>query len=460
MLVGLEARQLAGKAGPEHDTLLELLREQARGCAAPWPRTEHALRLFCEPLEPLLTNWSDVPKQRGRIARSRLIGIWTWLARDFVPEEIRSLDQEVTEALVKGELAAAEAVINRLRIRLVKELSAVLDELRHDERRQRRLAATVGGDAALGDVRDMADALRIAPVVQQLNRRLPATVTLAGDRQAQGFLVVLEPFLRAAAGREAVLLAWAVGRLADPLQALQLLRIADGGRDKPHPVNGSHAAFAELVLFEAEGRAAAVQAGLGEGMLAPAFFHHLAETGKILRRFRLELDLAKDHPWARRLLDIRRGLAASIEPALDAITPQLRQLFKGAMERPIIRPLDMVTHGELMDRIRVMRICEQARDDLALNVALRRVRAHTEAVLEGINNALTESARRGGHTSPLFADYVERIVEVNRALLGDDLARSFKRLVEAAAAGATLSQGQQADTAEAAAPRSAGLAAR
>src|SRR5664279_5415366 len=91
LLIGeLERSLLRGGGAPGtdlslHELLLQELRRVLRDQREGAPRIGNSARLFFKPLEPFLVDDRDDCNHPGRIARSSLEMLWTWVRRDLLP---------------------------------------------------------------------------------------------------------------------------------------------------------------------------------------------------------------------------------------------------------------------------------------------------------------------------------------------------------------------------------------
>src|SRR6185503_20336892 len=90
LLREFERGAVSGDSFPGFDLILSELRELVRADARPVsaPRIEGLDRRLFQPLVPFLVDGESPEKMRGRIARSSLGNIWTWVQRDLMSNEI------------------------------------------------------------------------------------------------------------------------------------------------------------------------------------------------------------------------------------------------------------------------------------------------------------------------------------------------------------------------------------
>ena len=109
LLVGeLERSVLRGDAVAGGDLVLQelrrIMREQRDGTA----RLDESAQLLFKPLEPFLVDDRGDHKHPGRVARTSLEALWSWVQRDLLPDDAESLAADVSEAMLAGDRAKTE----------------------------------------------------------------------------------------------------------------------------------------------------------------------------------------------------------------------------------------------------------------------------------------------------------------------------------------------------------------
>jgi hypothetical protein len=104
LLVGeLERSVLRGDAVAGGDLVLQelrrIMREQRDGTA----RLDESAQLLFKPLELFLVDDRGDHKHLGRVARTSLEALWSWVQRDLLPDDAESLAADVSEAMLAGD---------------------------------------------------------------------------------------------------------------------------------------------------------------------------------------------------------------------------------------------------------------------------------------------------------------------------------------------------------------------
>ena len=99
LIAEFESSLLRGDEPAGIDLVLQELRHIARERREGAPRIGHSARLFFKPIEPFLVDDRADHNHPGRLARSSLELLWTWIRRDLLPEETKALADEVKRSI-------------------------------------------------------------------------------------------------------------------------------------------------------------------------------------------------------------------------------------------------------------------------------------------------------------------------------------------------------------------------
>src|SRR5947207_15954158 len=103
----VEVDRLTGGKGLPHEEILGALRPQLRH-AGQTERMPTPQRFFCQPFEDFLIGRERHLKQKGRIVRSSIEPVWTWLANELMPARHRALTEAVRDAILYRRRAELE----------------------------------------------------------------------------------------------------------------------------------------------------------------------------------------------------------------------------------------------------------------------------------------------------------------------------------------------------------------
>ena len=145
LLVGeLERSVLRGDAVAGGDLVLQelrrIMREQRDGTA----RLDESAQLLFKPLELFLVDDRGDHKHLGRVARTSLEALWSWVQRDLLPDDAESLAADVSEAMLAGDRAKTERLTRVFQDRVAAAIEANFSIAAEDGKVRRRILQQIG----------------------------------------------------------------------------------------------------------------------------------------------------------------------------------------------------------------------------------------------------------------------------------------------------------------------------
>ena len=141
LIAEFERTLLRGEDLGSAELVLQELRRLARDQREDAPRVGHSARLFFKPLEPFLVDDLGQHRHLGRISRSSLDGLWTWISRDVLPEDATAVDKIVNAAVLDGDTDKANYFVRAFQDRVAVALSDQLRNAYSDDKMRRRMLA-------------------------------------------------------------------------------------------------------------------------------------------------------------------------------------------------------------------------------------------------------------------------------------------------------------------------------
>ena len=179
LIAELERRVLRGEHDAATGLILTELRKMIRESREATPRYNNAARLFFKLFEPFLVD--DVPARRhpGRLTRSSLQTIWSFIERDLVPDETAEFVDAALAALGAGDDAKSELAVRKLQDAVTLALETRLESA--DDRERRHLIAQIGTPRAEEDAVSLMRILQMRDALAMLADRLPNYVANFSD---------------------------------------------------------------------------------------------------------------------------------------------------------------------------------------------------------------------------------------------------------------------------------------
>ena len=429
----IERAAARGDQIPGGQGLLEEVRAALRESGQPATRAGDPTRLFFGILEPFLVNDDPSHRRPGRIARSILTPIWSWICRDLVPTQAKIYSDEAVQAA--GDPGAYERLARNFRTCVVVEIESALASAGIDERARRRLTGQIGTQNALDDARALVTILSAADILAQIENRLPAQILNLGDAQLDNVKSLLD---QAVSSRPAVLpyaLVLTMGRLAVPWQLIRLAIKAVETDDAIRIAGAPYAAAVAIVLSELERSVSALKADLDRGASsAAASLIKTIHDG--VRGLRTELDLSGDSAWARRLAAIRSDVSTVLKHQVESASGRVRRLLR-------LRPLSEIARNSVLDHddvneaealVELVGVCRLYASELAINEMTLRTYSELQQYLDTGTQALLDSLRQAGEGERRFLQsQVDAAVRFCAKIFGPDHASVLAKAADLAA---------------------------
>lgn len=161
--VEIDRLDLVGKSLP-HDMMTNRLRPALRRVNGS-ERTPTPLRFFCMPFEDLLGNASErAAKKKGRISRSSVAPIWSWIGRILLPLETATYRRNFKTAIAAGDQVTGKAHAANFWALAAKAMRGALAS----EGGRSRACRTLCDDLVLADAEEIALLLGVAPAIMSI----------------------------------------------------------------------------------------------------------------------------------------------------------------------------------------------------------------------------------------------------------------------------------------------------
>jgi hypothetical protein len=442
MLIGeierslLREEQAAGADAALHELLLQELRRVVRDQRAGVPRIGSAARLFFKPLEPFLVDDRADHNHPGRIARSSLEPLWTWIRRDLLPQDANILAGEVSAALLGNNEPQADHITRAFQDRVVIVIDTNLEAAASDEAIRRRMLAQIGTHRAYEDATTLKCALNGRDALATLAAHLPLRIgNLAGSQ-----LDECKAMVERASVRNGELFLYALltvmSRLAAPWQLIRL-GVKAAGSDTAARVAETHYGVAiSIVLADLERMVGELRDDLrsGRGVAVCAMLKTIHDA---LRGLRTELDLPVDSTWGRALSALRAQIADLLRAEIESMPGRVRRLLR---PRPSIeiRPNSELDAGEVVETemlVEFVGACRLFAGELAINEMTQRTFAELQQYLDSGMRSLLDGVRHAGMADRSFRQsQVDAAVRFCAKVFGKQYASLLDKAAEVASA--------------------------
>jgi hypothetical protein len=437
LLIGeYERNLLGGDEAADTDLVLHQLRGIVREQREGAPRIGHCARLFFKPLEPFLVDDRSDHHHPGRIARGALETLWTWIRRDLLPDDAKSLADEVTDALLAGNVAKAEHFIRVFQDKAATEIGKCLAAGADDEKIRRRMLAQIGTARASEDAKTLKCVLAGRDALAQLANRLPVRIPNLVNHELDECKALIEDISANNGELFLYALLMVMSRLAAPWQVVRF-GIKAAASDVAARVAETHYGVAvTIVLAELERLIGELRDDLrsGRGVAVGALLKTIHDTARGLRT---ELDLPIESAWGRALAGLRAQTAELLRSEIESAPGRVQRLLR---PRPSVEiransalDVDDVTETEAL--LEFVGNCRHFAGELALNEMTQRTFSAIQQYLDGATRALLDGLRHAGEADRSFRQsQVDASVRFCAKVFGQDYAALLAKAADVAGA--------------------------
>jgi hypothetical protein len=410
--------------------LRRIVREQRDGV----PRIGHCARLFFKPLEPFLVDDRADHNHPGRVARRSLDLLWTWVRRDLLPAEAKTLVDDVSDALLAGDEPKAEQIARAFQDKAAAAIEASLAVCANDERIRSRTIAKIGTARAAEDAVTLKCVLAGRDALKMLSAHLPLRIPNLANDELDEYKALIEK----TAARDGELFLYALltvmSRLAAPWQVIRF-GVKAAGCDTAARVAETHYGVAvTIVLAELERMVGELRDDLrsGSGVAVGALLKTIHDAARGLRT---ELDLPVDSSWGRALAGQRAQIGDLLRSEIESAPGRVRRLLRA-------RPSTEIRANSALDPDEVAGIealvgfvsnCRHFASELAINEMTQRIFSEIQQYLDSGTRTLLDGLRHAGEADRRFRQsQVDAAVRFSARVFGQDYAALLTKAAEVA----------------------------
>ncbi len=432
----LERALLRGDGGESGaELILRQLRLVAREQRDGAPRIDHAARLFFRPFEPFLVNEPGDQELRGPVPRTSVQMLWKWISGDLLPDDVRTLGEEVGAALAAADETTAEARVRHFQERALVAIDESIAAAADDVAVRRHMMAKIGTPRAIEDAAMLRCVLRGRDALTKLGDDLPLHIGKLDPNALRACKALVDNV--AAQDRELLLYALltVMNRLAAPWQLVRFGIEAANSKNAARVAETDYAISVNIVLAELQRLVSVLRSDLrhGGGLAVSALLKTIHDS---VRGLNSELAIPLNSGWGRTLATQRNQIAELLHAELDAIPGRVRRLLRPQPPTEV-RPNSVLDASEVSDieaLIALTDACRLFAGELAVNEITHRVNIELRQYLDAATQVLLDGLR---HVPPEEARFRQSQFEASRrfcaVLFGPAYAEALGRAAELAA---------------------------
>ena len=436
LIAEFERTLLRGEDLGSADLVLQELRRLARDQREGAPRVGHSARLFFKPLEPFLVDDLGQHRHLGRISRSSLDGLWTWISRDVLPDDATAVDKIINAAVLDGDTEKANYFVRAFQDRVAMALSDQLRNADSDDKIRRRMLAQIGTQRAGDDITTLKCVLNARDGLSAMAANLPLQVGNLAAKQLDDCKTLIEK--TAPPGSEVFLysLLTVMNRLSAPWQLIRLGVKAAGSDTAARVAETPYGMAVTIVLSELERQVGELRDDLrsGRGVAVGALLKTIHDSARGLRT---ELNMPMDSSWGRALSGLRSQIGDTLRLEIDSMPGRVRRLLKprAVGEIRANSKLDPTEVAETEALVTFVGTCRHFAGELAINEMTQRTFSELQQYLDNATRGLLEALRHATPNERSFRQsQVDTAVRLCATVFGRDYAAQLGKAAEIAAA--------------------------
>lgn len=416
------------------DLVLQELRRIAREQHEHAPRIGDSARLFFKPLEPFLVDDHGRHRHPGRIARSSLDSLWTWIQRDILPDDARTLDDVVSAALANGDEEKAQHLVRSFQDRVAAALTESLRTAEFDDKARRRMLAQIGTQRAGEDAETLKCVLNARDGLHAMAAHLPLRMSNLASGQLDECRALIEKTCARDASLYPYSLLTVMNRLAAPWQLIRLGVRAAGSDIAARVADTPYGVSVPIVIAELERQVTELRDDLrsGRGVAVGALLKTIHDGARGLRT---ELDLPVDSSWGRALSALRGQIGDMLRAEIESMPGRVRRLLRPPAD---IRPNTVLDPSEVAETealVAFVGTCRHFAGELAINEMTQRTFKEIQQILDSSTRGLLDALRNSTSDERSFRQsQVDCAVRLCGTVFGRDYAAQLSKAAEAAAA--------------------------
>jgi len=436
LIAEFERSLLRGEDLSGADLVLQELRRLSRDQREGAPRIGNSARLFFKPLEPFLVDDLGQHRHLGRISRSSLDLLWTWITRDILPDDAKAVDDIVNTALLEGDSAKAQYFVRAFQDRVAAALSDQLRNAETDDRVHRRMLAQIGTQRAGEDAAILKCVLNARDGLSAMAARLPLQVGNLSAKQLDECKALIERTSPPTSDVFLYSLLTVMSRLAAPWQLIRLGVKAAGSDTAARVAETPYGMAVTIVLSELERQVGELRDDLrsGKGIAVGALLKTIHDGARGLRT---ELNMPMDSSWGRALSGLRSQIGDMLRLEIDSMPGRVRRLLKPRAVGEI-RPNSMLDAAEVAETealVTFVGTCRHFAGELAINEITQRTFSELQQYLDTATRGLLEALRSSGPNERSFRQsQVNTAIRLCATVFGRDYAAQLSKAAEVAAA--------------------------
>lgn len=384
--------------------------------------------LFFQPFKPHVIEEVLPRHQAGWISKPSLDGIWTYLAREVLPETLAPfVDPEHGFHVSTDEERAA--LVRDLRVEAFAKLDRIVAAAKDDDLAHQRVQSRVGGPQVYEDLVELLTLRDRIVGLERLYAKLPVSVVM-GEGSESILRDVVTPQVLASPSDAALIAAGVSGRLSSPAILVRLATVAAQSDDPKDVRRAPLGPFVDVAISCLERKAMRCEAAIRSPGMVIVAMEQVKKFHDGVRAISSALQIENDAAWRQRMSQIRREMSDVVGREIDQLIPIVRRAFHlGPSAKPSVED---ATDAE--KAVAVYAMARRCRDSLALNETINRIGQTAEQAIDLYGRELFDKIRKSsGRQKDDLVAISENLLRMAEHLQGDEYAQFLRRSRDKAA---------------------------
>ncbi|TWI89399.1 hypothetical protein JM93_01602 [Roseibium hamelinense] len=390
----LEKAQETGRKDPHADVILAVAVELLRKPDFLEPdlhdgvvRRNQVQRHFFSTLDEFLINERLPTRQEGRIYRPILGRVWRWLGRDILQGDIKMVLGEAEKPSVSDE--RIDNLVIGLRRRSVDAIGSALDKMPDSDRDRRRIAAEMGGERGLAELRDLYKIFAAEKWLVPLLNTMPDSLNENRFKRDMDVLGLVNKVDEVYPDHLPIVASALLERSTSPSALCAFAGRLAKSTDAKAIEASKYSTFVDAVLSEAERLNILAVEHRSHNPDPVAFSQALSEFHRLVQGVERDMDMSSAANWRGRLSTTKRSISEVVEQELRGAHGAVRR----ALQVPKVLPtgeveLDQRAVDDAVRAVKVVVLARNATQTLAVNDIGKRTRQTVEQTLEIVTRGL------------------------------------------------------------------------
>lgn len=350
-------------------------------------RRSQVQRMFFTPLNDFLISETLPNRQEGRVNRVMLERVWSWLSRDVIPNEVKTVLDQAGNVAVGDERVTA--LVQALRTRAVEAVGEALDRSEISEKARRQIGVELGGERGISELKDIQKIFAAERWLVPFLQSIPERINEHRLKQDYDVLRLVDKCSARFPDHVPIIAAALVERSDAPSALCTFAGRLAGDQDPKVIADSKFASMIDVVMSEAERLQILALEQRNNNPDPVAFSQALSDYHSLVRGVERDMDLSLSGRWHKRLAETKRNISGEVTRELKSAHGAIRRALQvPKFDREDQLQIDQAAIDEAVRTLRVVTMARNASETFAVNEVGKQTRQTVEQTLEIVTRSL------------------------------------------------------------------------